>query len=624
MYDALSYCWGTSDAIEEIKILQFHQTPGRAHSFKDIQPGTFYVRPTLYAALHKLRDPKQSKVLWVDAICINQDDVIERNQQVSKMAEIYSLAAHISVWLGDGTTESDMAMEFIDKISDPHRFDLLLEDASTVPQWHALLLLMQRPWFSRRWIIQEIMIARKATLYCGKFTQNWSNFAGIIQLIGERLEVLKRIFARSSVYGGDAELLSDLQTSGAYSLAQATSALLRKSNDGGILERLCTLEELLLALPTFECGNLRDTVYAVLSLAKDAPSSLAGSVTTPDLPLTSQPNIPMSTGSFEFQGVLEVNYNKSIPEVLADVIKFYIDSRGQLDIICRHWAPPKGIPDLPSWILPLSTTPKFSGRGYRNWGIKIPESLVGRPNHRNYNASGRVPYSVTFGSSEVQWSRWKLPIAGKVFVGQRVETAEKRFNGVMFVKGLRLNSIGKLGPRAAEGVIPYEWLDMIDIDREDMKEAFWRILVANRSSDQTAPPDYYRRSWQSCMNTSHYGDINITELTKDANSMVSRFLKRVQSVIWNRKFFVTKSKEGKLLLGLAPLEAKEDDVICILFGCSVPVIIREHIDRGCAGPEGRYFEFIGESYVHGMMDGEAVNQLTQEELHQKGEVFKIK
>jgi hypothetical protein len=617
-YDALSYCWGPNDAKKVVKILEYHKAPDRRPSFKDIHLSTFYVRPTLYGALRNLRDQKQIRILWVDAICINQDDVSERNHQVSKMAEIYNMASHVSIWLGDGTPESDMAMSFINQVLDPSRFDLLLGDDATVSQWAALLSLMRRPWFSRRWIIQEIMLARKATLHCGKLSQDWSNFAGIVEVIGGHVKQLKQLFARSSEYGKDTEILSDLQTFGAYRLAQAASTLLRKSDDGRVLERRCSLEELLLTLPNFECGNLRDTVYSVLSLARDIPSSLSRTEPFFEGKSMMRANIAISPTGEEFPVMMTVNYDNTIAQVFADVIDFYISSTGRLDILCRHWAPSKNIVDpLPSWILPLSTTSKYLGPRYRNQGLKISNSLVGQPNQRNYNACGHMPAAVTFGSSTVQrvHERWQLSSAGKQYFSRKSVEEVQAFNGLMFVRGFRLNYIGKLGPRGAEGMIPYEWLDMIDINETGIQEAFWRTLVANRSEDQRAPPAWFRQSWQHCMNSSPHGDINITELIHaNASSMVSSFLIRVQNVIWNRKFFIT--NDG-LRLGLAPLGAREKDVVCIFYGCSVPVILREHTDS-----TGHYFQFIGECYVHGMMDGEALSQATP--MQERTEEFKLK
>jgi hypothetical protein len=90
----------------------------------------------------------------------------------------------------------------------------------------------------------------------------------------------------------------------------------------------------------------------------------------------------------------------------------------------------------------------------------------------------------------------------------------------------------------------------------------------------------------------------------------------VRDVIWNRKFFVTElagsGTEGRL--GLAPNNAKEEDTVCIFYGCSVPVLIRKIKKR-------EEYEFNGECYLHGLMDGEAVGDSRKAELKDKQQDF---
>lgn len=101
------------------------------------------------------------------------------------------------------------------------------------------------------------------------------------------------------------------------------------------------------------------------------------------------------------------------------------------------------------------------------------------------------------------------------------------------------------------------------------------------------------------------------------------FLKRVQQVVWNRKFLRSKGGEGEgkkpKLFGLAPTAAQEGDLICILFGCSVPVILR---NMGTSADP--YFYFIGEAYVHGMMEGEALPKESPEYPYGDYDYFRIR
>ncbi|PMD41766.1 hypothetical protein L207DRAFT_391609, partial [Hyaloscypha variabilis F] len=84
-YEALSYVWGSSE---------------RTHNVIRIQPRHLSISRNLSVALEHLRLRKKPRLLWIDAICINQDDIPERNQQVNKMGSIYSKARRAVLWLG--------------------------------------------------------------------------------------------------------------------------------------------------------------------------------------------------------------------------------------------------------------------------------------------------------------------------------------------------------------------------------------------------------------------------------------------------------------------------------------------------------------------------------------------
>jgi hypothetical protein len=102
---------------------------------------------------------------------------------------------------------------------------------------------------------------------------------------------------------------------------------------------------------------------------------------------------------------------------------------------------------------------------------------------------------------------------------------------------------------------------------------------------------------------------------------VRDYLQRVQAITWNRVFLETNTwaERGEKLFGLGPPKTKVNDIVCILFGCSVPCILREHrLEDG-----GMYYEFIGESYIYGKMDGEAVTALKDHDLKAQTVEFRL-
>jgi hypothetical protein len=108
------------------------------------------------------------------------------------------------------------------------------------------------------------------------------------------------------------------------------------------------------------------------------------------------------------------------------------------------------------------------------------------------------------------------------------------------------------------------------------------------------------------VNAGFNGDLNTSSLLSNSSlpdTVTAGYLKRVLDVTWNRKFFVCRESSGsEPLFGVGSWYIASGDLVCILFGCSVPVILRERKDeRGNIS-----FLFVGESYVDERMDGEAL------------------
>ena len=99
-YAALSYVWGNvSDTIEV-----------------EINGGLLPIGLNLHTGLQQLRRNEIKSWLWIDSICIHQDNPEEKSWQVSRMADIYSHADLVYVWLGPGTEDSNMAMDFVSSV----------------------------------------------------------------------------------------------------------------------------------------------------------------------------------------------------------------------------------------------------------------------------------------------------------------------------------------------------------------------------------------------------------------------------------------------------------------------------------------------------------------------------
>ncbi|KAG4435233.1 hypothetical protein IFR05_009288 [Cadophora sp. M221] len=662
-YEALSYYWGQDDDNVPITITVYRPTSAQP-SILNITQKTFWIRPNLHAALVELRSSKKPVNLWVDALCINQEDDVEKAAQVSRMNEIYSEASNICIWLGVGEMDPETSevnpdgtkqtFEFIGDMLSLKRLDTLIIDPSVAGRWLAFVELMRNRWFSRRWVVQELALAKQATVHYGQQVMQWSDFADAVALFVTKHDQINRLLKNHNPT--DPDPIGDMRALGANTLAEATNNLFRKSKDGSIQERLLSLEILVSTLLAFEATNPLDTVYAVLSIANDTPYSNA---TTAARTVTSP-----TSGQVAQLGDSRIvpNYDKSLAELCSDFIDYCVEKSESLDIICRHWAPvPKYQKQplltlnadlvMPTWVSSIAGS-AFGAPEAALQGRSNGDSLVGIPSrqHRkNYNASGNLkPYikierqvnstpvspdtgkDETFvlsshGTRDAETNSQGSAMAeeGKsenstavVNTPDQIPSAleiAKCPTAVLFAKGLRLDTIGKLSPRAAQGMILQEVLEMggwndDDDDLKKVPDRLWRTLVADRGPNDMNAPSWYHRACLECLaQVTQNGDLStgaMIENTSTASTMVT-FLKRVQQVVWNRKFLLSKGTEDdneeEKLFGLAPTNAQEGDLICILFGCSVPVILRE-----MRSEDDCYYYFIGESYIHEMMDGEAL------------------
>lgn len=283
------------------------------------------------------------------------------------------------------------------------------------------------------------------------------------------------------------------------------------------------------------------------------------------------------------EGVLSrtypVDYGKSYFEVCKDFVDFTIKNSKSLDIICRPWAPePEScsqhdVECLPSWILTLNRAP-FGSTPNDGRYIRInADPLVGQPDERRYSA--------TFDTHS----------------SHRIDTDSN--SSSMFVEGFILDKINMTETEAIGGIIPGKWPVFGGWkDRTAAPpEEFWRTLIADRSPTGENPPSYFARACVYAFGRGVPGEaLNIDQvITSGIGSIGEEFLRRVQHVVWGRKLMRTKHYK---LLGLAPEIGQKGDSIAILYGCSVPVVLRRKIGSD-------YYTLVGECYVHGMMDGEA-------------------
>ncbi|RYP74498.1 hypothetical protein DL771_002972 [Monosporascus sp. 5C6A] len=694
-YEALSYHWGESESENPVYVTSREHKGGE--KMRDLSEvavvvaSRLYIKDNLYEALRHFRSEKHPTLLWADGICMDQGNASELGAQIPHMAQIYSKAKRVCIWLGtaDVDRRTDRAMDFIGEVVKTHDIRDLIQ-ADQAQNWRDLIFLVTCTWFSRRWIIQEIALAIEATVHCGSKVIDWRDFVDAISLFDLNFQDIRKLFADKS---REYNAITDLKPLGAKILVdELSNTFLRKANRS-LFEPIKSLEVLVSTLAPFETSDPRDTIFALLNIAKETSSASAQR-----MPPGAQLSPPTP------------DYTKNLLEVYIEFLSWVIPSSNSLDIICRHWALPERkskaimyevLVTLPSWIKLVPESPYGQQSEGLN-GRKNGDSFVGLPGAKSYNASHNMRPAVRFtvgparspnspmrsttkpigrpqaikmrerGTGNSLYTVQNCPVLPKSpppspiaslrpptptspiqksFSQQepRVEQATMPIptDSSMYVKGFVLGTITWNTSRIPDGIIPQEalkklgWTDEGQPEYYDVPDRVWRTLVADRDPDGKLPPSWYKRACLRCLvNDTPNGHIATKDiLERSPPGIMPDYIKRVQAVTWNRVVFEAKEAGDagtEKLVGIGPPFTERNDLVCILFGCSVPVIIRPWVSfqrstsptaarrKPKEGEKPDYYEFLGEAFVYGKMDGQAVSAMDRNQLEARTLKFRLK
>lgn len=293
-YSCLSYEWGVDDVCCQI----------------ELNGSLFAVRRNLFDFFQCFQAQQAGKgfnKLWIDAICINQLDIHERNHQVQQMKHIYSDASEVFIWLGLEADNSDQLFQLLGdpRIFQAYRYLLLpfikgeytdsergllneFRISQPSPQcknlvqqlsmnrtmWLPFVRLCQRSYWSRLWVVPEVFLARNGTLLCGKQRLSWLTFCLAKSLI--RSDMMHPFLPRKNSTHPD--WIQYLDASDAVRMISNW----RKSRLSDIYGKFSLLE-LFRRFSTLKCSDPRDKVYSMLGLL---PKSLQKSYISADYEVT--------------------------------------------------------------------------------------------------------------------------------------------------------------------------------------------------------------------------------------------------------------------------------------------------------------------------------------------------
>jgi hypothetical protein len=598
-YVALSYPWGTDELTEKINVSG--ETVGiTLNLFEALQAlvpvGAATNAPTRGPDLRQF----QNQYLWVDAICINQKDDDEKNHQVPLMRHIYSQASKTLMCLGKAARESDLALDWLVHLTNiPGSFPGLSESTKArlwnEQAWKALCALIMRPYFRRRWIIEEAALSPEPWLQCGGKVLTWDQFyAG---------------FERSAeLYTRVSDRRLGVMTCDVESLVAIT--ILRYRLPRGIVT---SLFELLTRFRRCDTVKPRDRVYAFMGLCRE--DELRAN---------------------------RVNYGAGIEDIFKRQVLTHIKTFNNLDILnaCTEasrlkrrntrYETPDGLwidPDDPAW---ARVTSLRLPTWVPNWTSPRTQWLLG-------------PESMTP-------SDLFEPIfnASDGFGAKVINPTTAAESGILRVKGVEVDTVWKVErttpPPDPDQANPcsnfyrYCWdlCHELPLERTpyrtegDRFDAFLRtICVGGRpiGGDCLLTIKFLRyfclEFFQDPTNPSLFGDIlrslgynrhakpSHSEAYETAEAAAKFPASDPPKILFNSlcafKFFL--SKNGRM--GLGPPHTEVGDKVCVLLGCSSPQVLHSspHLpDQYC---------IRGEAYMHGLMFGEAIQMLRKGTLREQ-------
>lgn len=618
-YVALSYAWEGQKPTVSIDIR--HPSGGLS----------LLVTKNLKIALKALRHTSENRHFWADAICMDQDNNEEKSQQLPLMSRIYNEAMKVCVWLGEQDKETAKAFGLMDKIRNWKRFNVVVEEDIQCAEWLAFIGLLKRPWFRRRWVVQEIVLAGQAEIRCGSQWSEWMEFAQAVAFFEAMEDRVKKKFRQAVDQEQHPDMFGHIREYGANRLVKVTANIVTRRDDGHVLQRTESLENLISTLTPFETGERRDIIYSILSLAKDVRATSANTTLRAELVREDMPEHLRDRDDWEKNlGVLKslrrkfkidqfpVNYAKKFDVVCDDLYNFTTlqsTNARSLDLICRPWCPDgdpttnEGSAPLPSWVRSLSD------RAYQldedDHVVRVnADTLVGLPDKTPYQASGTLRGAWSFERDPKPLSDYELDPGGVQ---------------ILSVLGFQLDTIRKIEDKALGGTLPKSWLaykrperttsvdnnslsyhhkkgsGSSDFERNVSTE-FWKTMVAGKGPNGQNPPMSYSLVCQELFETTT--DILLqSKRDRTTNVILKEFIDRVLSVIWGRRLAKTAFHDR---LALLPGAAEMGDVICILYGCSVPVVLRKTGEQTTTGED--LWQLIGECYMYEMMAGDALIQ----------------
>jgi len=569
---------------------------------------------------------------WMDSICINQEDDEERSAQVQLMSIIYTRAKETAIWLGEESEDSNQGMEFLHTLAHQDFYKHPSEDVSGMENdnqgWAAVEHLLLREWFERGWTLQEFLLGRHATFFCGDKKITRRGMFSAISRLWDWQQWKFDIIPRKS-----------------YEKAWNRFRMLERYQHEHSLPLIGTLAY----TATFRVTNPRDRLYSLLGL----------------------------TNTLDRKAVGRPDYESDPTLVYAKFVRSFVEVHGSLDIVCLAAVLRRdGIGDgeengydLPSWV------PDWSIRLLHSGPVPCMASQSSRTHIGNFRPLHSMDSSAKYAASG-EMGPANVSFSGDMFDMTCCGIVLDQVDGLGGVRQVRQDPLGLVqstsvaNARSRQG---FQWTTEEDIssivwdkvprcmvlDRHDRylrhpapvadfsRQFMILCQVAMQKPEAMYPPmaewlednkhllihgttleeaimrcgrgsveeqPFYVKALSKLRRTAEQGVFNWAEISKALEGVPGAsdwqgFLSRSRDTTVNMGMRLMVTDSG--LLGMAPREARKGDVVCVLFGCSIPLVLREVPGSG-PDPDRQAFEVIGECFMAGYMNGEILKDITLE------------
>jgi len=592
-FDALSYVWGT----------------GSKSSSIHINGAALAITESLSSFLRRLRSAAESCVLWADAICINQDDIEEKGCQISLMADIYSTANRVLIDLGEDSADSALALDLLGRFWRKHIWSGAISDldggilspqtAATYigvdlpdqtvtdeelppddsPKWSSVAEFFSRPWFTRIWVVQEFVLAKEPTLFCGTVQVKWQDlFASTWTYCSWQLP--PSTMAAESIRGrlafmcmGAVRQIRSFQANeeGRHFLAHTLPT-------GHLWEKFqrCRLIDVLHHFSIADATVAKDRYYAILSIAAD-----------------------VSAGD----GKLGLSYEMPLDEVVTHVGRFLVQNEYGQEMLARAGLWQQKDQRVPSWVqdfgrsqsplemmdrtvvfmgdeatgnltfyarvIPLETSPRFTGF------LMVQGALLDTIEEEPFRSD----------LDEKSLTSPDLGLAAVEYISKALRVLLCGHDNVKYFNGEHLLDV------ACEAII--SGLRITMRTHEVIAKGFF--LAAWMASEREGVPRIKRLEWVFMQMDKRYG-VGRDELSQ----LVGEYISNVAySAISQRK---KPARTARGYFGGLPSCFRAGDQIWVVKGCRPPLLLRKSDEYPAC------YQLVGSCYVHGFMNGEALKK----------------